>query len=342
MTTITALPPAPSRTDPDTFSSKSDALLGALDGFVTETNTVAGECVTNAATATTQAGIATTQAGIATTEAGNAATSAGTATTQAGIATTQASNAAASAVNASTYAAALQATSTTSLLIEIASKSFTTQSGKQFAAGQWVVAVSAANNANYMFGQVTSYASTTLVVNVTVIGGIGTLADWNIYLSGPQGATGATGDVSLNGVQTLTNKTLTAPTLADSQLIRAMLIDCGMTVVDKGNSGTSTQTYDYTAGSVQTSTATGNHTIAFSNFPPTGNLGQILILLTNGGAYTLTWPTVNWIKPDGTTTTSISTYLAALTGRTALQSSGVDQILLWSRDAGTTIYGKLI
>jgi len=108
MTTITALPPAPSRTDPATFSDKSDALLGALDTFVTETNTVAGECVTNAATATTQAGIATTQAGIATTQAGlatsngaaqvalattqanNAANSASTATTQAGIATTQA------------------------------------------------------------------------------------------------------------------------------------------------------------------------------------------------------------------------------------------------------------
>lgn len=42
-TTITTLPPAPSRTDPDTFSSKSDALLGALNGFVTETNTVATE-----------------------------------------------------------------------------------------------------------------------------------------------------------------------------------------------------------------------------------------------------------------------------------------------------------
>lgn len=43
MTTITALPPAPSRSDPDTFSSKSDVLLGALDQFVTETNTVVTE-----------------------------------------------------------------------------------------------------------------------------------------------------------------------------------------------------------------------------------------------------------------------------------------------------------
>lgn len=115
MTTITALPPAPSRTDPATFSDKSDALLGALDTFVTETNTVAGECVTNAATATTQAGIATTQAGLATsngaaqvalatTQANNAANSASTATTQAGIATTQANNAANSASTATTQA----------------------------------------------------------------------------------------------------------------------------------------------------------------------------------------------------------------------------------------------
>lgn len=133
-----------------------------------------------------------------------------------------------------------------------------------------------------------------------------------------------------------------AQILSDQQVSRAMLIDCGFTVVAKGNSGTSTQTYDYTAGSVQTSTATGNHTIAFSNFPPTGNLGAIQVLLTNGGAFTLTWPTVNWILPTGLTTTSISTYLAALTGRTALQSSGVDQFVFWTQDAGTTVYGKLI
>ena len=152
----------------------------------------------------------------------------------------------------------------------------------------------------------------------------------------------ASGDVTLNGVQTLTNKTLTAPTLADSQLIRAMLIDCGNTTVAKGNSGTSTQTYDYTAGSVQTSTATGNHTIATSNWPPTGNLGVLLILLTNGGAFTLTMPTINWVMPSGVTTTSFSSYLASLTGRTALQTSGTDQLLWWSLDAGTTIYGKLV
>ena len=115
-----------------------------------------------------------------------------------------------------------------------------------------------------------------------------------------------------------------------------------LVVVDKGNSGTSTQTYNYAAGTYQTSTATENHTIAFSNWPTTGTEGVMQVVLTNGGAYTITWPTISWIKPDGTTTTSISTYLAALTGRTALQTSGVDQFIFWTRDAGTTVYGKLI
>lgn len=134
-----------------------------------------------------------------------------------------------------------------------------------------------------------------------------------------------------------------AQILSDQQVSRAMLLDCGYTVVDKGNSGTTTQTYDYTAGSVQTSTCTGAHTIAFSNWPPTGNLGELLVILTNGGSSTITWPAaINWIKPDGTTTTSITTYLAANTGRTALQTSGVDQFVFWTRDAGTTIYGRLV
>ena len=116
-TTITTLPDAPSRTDPSTFSAKSDALLGALATFVSETNTVAGECVSNTATAVSSASTATTQAGIATTQAGLATsngaaqvslasaqvslaaaqvslatTQAGIATTQAGIATSQAAS----------------------------------------------------------------------------------------------------------------------------------------------------------------------------------------------------------------------------------------------------------
>lgn len=41
--TITALPVAPSRTDPTTFASRADALLGALATFVSEANALAVE-----------------------------------------------------------------------------------------------------------------------------------------------------------------------------------------------------------------------------------------------------------------------------------------------------------
>jgi hypothetical protein len=140
---------------------------------------------------------------------------------------------------------------------------------------------------------------------------------------------------------TLAANTFTAAQIySDQQTSRAMLIDCGLTVLDKGNSSTTTQTLDYTAGSVQKITATGNFTIATSNWPPTGNWGVIQLEAVNFGAFTVTWPTISWILPSGALTSSISTYLAAVTGRTAFQTSGLDKIKLESSDAGTTIYGR--
>ena len=85
-------------------------------------------------------------------------------------------------------------TSTTSLLIAVASKTFTTQAGLPFVAGEWVKAASTANAANYMYGKITSYTSTTLVVNVSVNGGSGTLADWKISYGYDAAATYLDGD----------------------------------------------------------------------------------------------------------------------------------------------------
>lgn len=309
---------------------------------------------------------------------------------------TQATNAASSASSASTSASAaalsaakLKGTSTSSLAVGTGSKTFTTQADKQFNVGQFVLAASdAAPDTNYMFGQITSYSSTTLIVNMLSTGGSGTYADWSIYIAGARGDTGAAGN-GVPGNLTVTNPaspatltlaggstfitsggysvtvtatgttTVTLPTsgtlavlgantftgaqiLSDQQISRAMLIDCGYTFLDKGNSSTTTQDLAYTGGSHQKITATGNFTITTSAWPPTGNLGEMLLELVNGGSQTITFPTISWIKPDGTTTTSISTYLAANTGRTSLQSSGTDFIILWTRDAGSTIYGKMI
>ena len=72
------------------------------------------------------------------------------------------------------------ATSTTSLLIEVASKAFTVAPSLGYVVGMRVRATSAANAANFMEGTVTSYATTVLTVAVDTIGGTGTLADWTI------------------------------------------------------------------------------------------------------------------------------------------------------------------
>lgn len=145
-------------------------------------------------------------------------TSINNASANASSAASSASAASTSATNAANYAAALTDTSTTSLAIGTGSKTFTCSSGKQFAAGQFISAVSAANNTNFMHGQVTSYSGTTLIVNVLDIGGSGTKTDWNLSISGSQGPTGAAGSVSVAAAAgTVDAITATPPnvTLAD-------------------------------------------------------------------------------------------------------------------------------
>lgn len=210
----------------------ADAAASAAAALVSENNAAA-----SASTATTQAGIATTQAGIS--------------TAQAVISTTQATNAAASAVLAANYAAALSATSVTSNLIAIGAKTFTTQTGKQFIAGQFLIIASAANDANYMHGQVTSYTGSTLIMNITDIGGSGTFADWNISVSGTQGATGS-GAV----FNTITSGTNT---------IAAMVVGTG--------------------ASLSTS---GSGTIAATSIPATGITGTTTVAQGGTGLATLT------------------------------------------------------
>lgn len=98
---------------------------------------------------------------------------------------------------AETAAGTLDGTSTTSLAIGTGSKVFTTQSGKQFDAGNFILAVRQGDSSEYMFGQSTAYSGTSLTVDVVTTGGSGTHNDWNIFVSGARGATGtATLDIT--------------------------------------------------------------------------------------------------------------------------------------------------
>lgn len=92
-------------------------------------------------------------------------------------------------------------TSTTSLLIGLGAKTFTTQTALQFTEGQYLIASSDANAGNFMVGTVTSYAtgSGALVMNILTIGGSGTHADWNISITGIPGVVSAVSITTANG-----------------------------------------------------------------------------------------------------------------------------------------------
>jgi hypothetical protein len=155
-----------------------------------------------------------------------------------------------------------------------------------------------------------------------------------------QNTTGTAGNLS--GTPTLPSGiTLSASTLGgnltggDYSLTRTMYKDTGWVYYNS----TTTAALDYTNGSQQrwAPTASSSPTLTITNWPPSGNLGELLIEGVNlGAAGTITWPTINWITSTGATTTTFAS------NGVTLQTSGTDWCLLWTRDAGTTIYGKFV
>lgn len=147
---------------------------------------------------------------------------------------------------------------------------------------------------------------------VTVASGEKCLAAW----SGSdfvKVATSTAGDVTLNGTQTLTNKTANGLVLNDGYTEEVFAV-----------TGT-TPALSPTNGSIQTWTLTGNST------PTAGTwaAGQsITLMVDDGTAYTITWTSlaVTW-KTDGGLAPTLNT-----TGFTA--------IALWK--VGTTIYGARV
>lgn len=113
------------------------------------------------------------------------------------LATAERVGAEAAAALAAQLIGAISGTSTTSLSIGTGTKVFTTQANEQYATGVYMMASSQANSTNFMFGQVVSYSGTTLTINVQVVGGSGTYADWNLSLSGVRGAQGPAGGTNL-------------------------------------------------------------------------------------------------------------------------------------------------
>lgn len=201
-----------------------------------------------AATSAAAAQVAEAAAVAAQLAAETAETNAETAETNAEAAQVAAEAAAASASN---QAAALSGTSTTSLAIGTGGKSFTTQTGKEFDAGNWILATSDADPTNFMHGYVSSYSGTSLTLVVTNVGGSGTHADWTLRVSGTQGATGATGATGPAGTSSAPYRTTSSTTtLAAADLLGRVEL-----------TGSTNRTWDITAAA----TLTGNWSCVVHN-----------------------------------------------------------------------------
>jgi hypothetical protein len=261
---ITPLPTPPSRDDPVNFASRADSFMTALPNFATDANALAVAVNNNATAASQSVSNATAQAVLAQGFASNASSSASAALTSKNLASESQTAAAASAASAAALAGAFVGTSTSSLTIGLGTKSFTTQTGEQYTSGIWITAVSSGNASNYMFGQVTSYSGSLLVVNIQATGGSGTLADWNLSLAGVRGPAGegvtpqaigftltagttvktltvdtdvtASQLVTLAGSQTLSNKALASPNVTGRLSIGGSYGSSGQVLMSQGSS----------------------------------------------------------------------------------------------------------
>lgn len=154
---------------------------------------------------------------------------------------------------------------------------------------------------------------------------------------------------AFNTTLTATNTTaVTLPTSGTLAILgtntftaRQTIPSTTVALVDKGTVATGTVTFDVSLAEVQRLQVGGALTIAFSGWAATGSFSAVLVKLVNGGSAAITLPTINWQLPAGGYTTTFATYLTAI-GRASLQSAGADFMLVWTDDAATTLYGKLI
>ena len=131
-------------------------------------------------------------------------------------------------------------------------------------------------------------------------------------------ATG-TGDVTLNGVQTLTNKTLTDPAIIGTILEDIYTISDGAAFeIDPGN------------GSIQLITLGANRTPKATNFAAGES---VTLMVDDGSAYTLTWS-------DSTFGGSGVVWKTGGGNAPTLNTTGYTVIVLWK--VGTQVYGARV
>lgn len=178
--------------------------------------------------------------------------------------------------NAVALAMNLNATSdssSTSNLIGLGSKTFTVSASKSFLGGMFlIIADTAAPSTNSMYCQVTSYSSTTLVVNVTSIFGSGTKTAWTISQTSPINGVAAIANGGTGAVTAVAAKAALGVGAVDQSVqnvaYTAVLADAG-------------QHLYHTSGTVHAYSIPSNASVAFP-------IGTALTFVNANGAGVLT------------------------------------------------------
>jgi hypothetical protein len=168
--------------------------------------------------------------------------------------------------------------------------------------------------------------------------------------AGANGSQGVKGDTGAQGIQGLTGSAGVAGSAGanGSQGVKgdtgaqgiqgtAGVASTTRVYLDKGTVSTGVVTFDMAAAQNQRLQVGGALTLAMSNWPlATAGLYIAMLELVNGAAAVVTWPTIRWVLADGTYTTTFSA------NTVTLQTTGTDFVMLWSRDGGATIYGRVV
>lgn len=168
--------------------------------------------------------------------------------------------------------ATTNSTSITSLSIGTGSKSLTlVESGKAYIVGQYVIIASTASPTNYMVGQVTSFSGTSLVVNVTVINGSGTIAAWSISVT------------ALNQFGTNVNTFLTTPSSANLLAALTDKTGTGSNVFATSPTLVTPLLGTPTSGILSNCTVDGTDAAGFRNIPVNSQSAAYTAVLADSG-----------------------------------------------------------